>query len=254
MRRPRLTVSANQTVSFPAGSSHVATGTVVDQGSVILGRTEPFTLATYSGGGTGIIQTASASQSTPSSFDIPVNIVDPTEVYTLINSAYGEYGDTVGAVEFEATGGLTYTVDLVEGQNIRDHNNDGYEDSIGLAGLGDTYLGSASYGGGQVRLDEQGFVLPAAFQSATLTDIILLGYGNVPDGEPFMAAATVATANGPVQVNINSLVNGNLRTYANGGDYPLGGSTITANATVGIAGGLTLSGNGALTVGPGSTL
>ena len=94
------------------------------------------------------------------------------------------------------------------------------QDSIGQGALGDTYLGTASYGGGQVRLDEQGFVLPAAFQSATLTDIILLGYGNVPDGEPFLAAATVATSNGPVSVNINSLVNANLRTYSNGGDYP----------------------------------
>ncbi|MFI5458474.1 MAG: SdrD B-like domain-containing protein [Isosphaerales bacterium] len=249
-----LTVPANQTVSFSAGASTITTGTVVDQGSVVLGGSQAFTLANYAGGGTGIIQTKSASQSSPSSFDISVNIADPTEVYTLINSAYGEYGDTVGAVEFEATGGLTYTVDLVEGENIRDHNNDGYEDSIGLGALGDTYLGGASFGGGQVRLDEQGFVLPAAFQSATLTDIILLGYGNVPDGLPFMAAATVATPNGPVQVNINSLVNANLRTYANGGYYPLGGSTITANATVNIAGGLTINGSGALSVGLGSTL
>ena len=247
-------VAANQTITFPGGTSTINTGTVVDDGSLDLGLTEPFELANYPGGGTGIIQSASASQSSPSSYDISVDIADPTEVYTLINSAYGEYGDTVGAVEFEATGGLTYTVDLVEGENIRDHNNDGYNNTIGQGALGYTYLGTASFGGGQVRLDEQGFVLPTAFQSATLTDIILLGYGNVPDGEPFLAAATVATSDGPVQVNINSLVDANLQTYANGGDYPLGGSTITANATVNIAGGMTINGAGALTVGLGSTL
>ena len=85
-----------------------------------------------------------------------------------------------------------------------------------------------------------------------MTDIILLGYGNVPDGEPFLAAATVATANGPVSVNISSLVNTNLQTYSS--DYPLGASNVYANATVNIQGGLTINGQGALSVGPGSTL
>ncbi len=90
---------ANDTISFPAGTSTINTGTLDDQGSVVLGRSEAFTLANYPGGGTGIIQTR-GNQSSPSSYDIPVNIADPTEVYTLINSAYGEYGDTVGSVEF----------------------------------------------------------------------------------------------------------------------------------------------------------
>ncbi len=244
---------ADQSFSFPVGTSTINTGAFVDQGSIQLGRTEPFTLASYSSGGTGVIQTASASQPSPSSFDIPVSIADPTEVYTLINSAYGEFGDLVGAVEFEATGGLVYTVDLVEGQNIRDHNNDGYNNAIGQGALGTTYLGTASFGGGQVRLDEQGFVLPAAFQSATLTDIILLGYGNVPAGEPFLAAATVGTPGGPVAVALGSLVNGNLQTYANGSDYPLGGTTIEANATVQVSGNFEIDGSGALSVEPGST-
>ena len=184
-----ITVAQGQTVSFPAGTSTINTGTLDDEGTIQVGGSQTFTLSDYPGGGTGIIQTQSASESTPSEFNISVYIADPTEVYTLINSAYGEYGDTVGAVEFEATGGLVYTVNLVEGQNVRDHNNDGFNNTIGQGALGGTYLGTASYGGGQVRLDEQGFVLPSAFQSATLTDIILLGYGNVPDGEPFLAGA-----------------------------------------------------------------
>jgi hypothetical protein len=249
-----LTVASGQTYSFPAGTSTITTGTLDDQGSVQVGGGQSFTLSDYPGGGDGIIQTQTASQSSPSSFDIAVNIADPTVVYALINSIYGEYGDTVGAVEFEATGGLVYTVDLVEGQNIRDFNNDGYNDLIGEGALGGTYLGSVSYGGGQVRLDELGFDLPAAFQSATLTDIILLGYGNVPDGEPFLAGATVATSNGPVPVDISSLVNSNLQTYSNGGYFPPGGTTVQPNATVAISGNLTIDGQGALTIGPGSTL
>src|SRR5205814_994515 len=111
-------------------------------------------------------------------------------VFTLINSVWGVYGDTVGSVEFKATGGLDYSVNLVEGGDIRDHNNDGYNNTIGQGALGGTYVTTAAYGGEQVRLDEQRFTLPARFYSATLTDIILHGTGHFPTGDPFLAAAT----------------------------------------------------------------
>ena len=52
-----FTVASGQTISFPAGTSTINTGTVVDQGSMVLGRSEAFTLANYPNGGTGIIQT-----------------------------------------------------------------------------------------------------------------------------------------------------------------------------------------------------
>ena len=167
------------------GSNYPTGGTSLTVGGVA------FTLANYPGGGTGVIETP--NQSSPSSFDVPVNVANPTTVYTLINSGWGVYGDTVGAVEFKATGGLDYTVNLVEGQNIRDYNNDGFNNTIGQGALGGIYLGTASFGGGQVRLDEQGFTLPSSFQSATLTDIILHGYGDDPIGDPFLAAATVTS-------------------------------------------------------------
>ncbi len=104
--------------NFPAGGATVTVDGVA------------FTLAKYTGGGTGVIQTP--DQSTPSSFDVPVDIANPTTVYTLINSIWGDYGANDGAVEFKATGGLDYTVNLVEGQDVRDFNNDGYNDTIGL--------------------------------------------------------------------------------------------------------------------------
>src|SRR5262249_32957706 len=135
----------------------------------------------------------------PSAFDLPVAIANPTTVYTLINSVWGVYGDTVGSVEFKATGGLDYSVNLVEGGNIRDFNNDDYNNAIGQGAPGGTYLATASSGGGQSRLDEQGFALPARFQSATLTDIILHGTGQFPAGVPFLAAATVAAGNRAVR-------------------------------------------------------
>jgi hypothetical protein len=52
--------------------------------------------------------------------DIAVHTTNPGTVYTLINSAFGAYGASVGSVEFKATGGLDYSADLVEDQSIRD--------------------------------------------------------------------------------------------------------------------------------------
>ena len=103
-------------------------------------------------------------------------------------------GDTVGTVEVKGTGGPDAVFNLVEGTNIRDHNNDGYEDTIAAG------TPSAIFGNGQVRLDMQTFILPAAFATARITDIILTSEGAHPQGNPFLAAATVATSSGPSQI------------------------------------------------------
>ncbi len=181
-------VNANL-VDYTNGSDYPPGGTALTVGGV------PFTLANHTGGGTGVVQTPYQSQ--PNSFDVPVSIANPSVVYTLINSTYGTLGDTVGSVEFKATGGLDYAVNLVEGQDIRDHNNDGYNNTIGKGDLGGIYNATADFAGGQVRLDEQRFILPTSFQSATLTDIILHGTGHYPIGNPFLAAATATSARIP---------------------------------------------------------
>jgi len=46
--------------------------------------------------------------------DLSVNLFGADSVYTIINSAWGEKDKTVGSVRFIGTGGLVYTVDLVE--------------------------------------------------------------------------------------------------------------------------------------------
>ena len=71
----------------------------------------------------GILQTSGSG----TSFDIPVNIAGATVLYTLINSTYGVAGDTVGTVEVKGTDGADAIFNLVEGTNIRDHNNDGLQ-------------------------------------------------------------------------------------------------------------------------------
>jgi choice-of-anchor C domain-containing protein len=197
---------------FPSGGTSLAVGGVA------------FTLADYPGG-TGVIQTDNTPR--PNSFDVKVNIADPTTVYTLINSWWGVYADTAGAIEFKATGGLDYSVNLVEGQNIRDFNNYTYNNTIGQGALGRTYLGTYSIDGGAARLDAQGFPLPSSFQSATLTDIILHGYGDNPTGTPFLAAATVTN---------NLLINGGFDQptplHHNWGDEFDAGSTLIPGWTI----------------------
>jgi hypothetical protein len=174
-------------VNYPAG------GTMLNVGGV------PFTLADYRGGGTGVVQTASASRATPSVIDFPVSVANPTTVYTLINSGFGQLGYTAGSVEFIGTGGADATFDLVEGQNIRDHNNFVFNNTI-APGTPSVY-----FGGGQVRLDRQTFVLPSSFAGQTLTDIRLSGFGDNPTGEPFLAAVTVATTTGMVATDTLTL-------------------------------------------------
>jgi hypothetical protein len=174
--------------TYTNGANYPAGGTILSNAGV------SFLLAPASVGGVGLGAIQTPSSPPTSSFDIPVNIPNPGAVYTLINSAFGAFGVTVGSMEFKATGGLDFAVALVEGQDIRDHNNDGFNNTIGTgAALGSIYINTFSFGNGVVRLDEQQFFLPASFNSATLTDIILNGTGSGANGEPFLAAATVST-------------------------------------------------------------
>jgi hypothetical protein len=174
----------NNIQTYTNGSNYPSGGTVLTNDGI------SFTLAYYTAmSGTGVIQTDQ------SSYTVATDIQGASTVYTLINSAYGAFGDTVGSVKFVATGGLEYTVDLVEGQNIRDHNQDGFNNTIGEGSLGYMYI--HTFGFGPVRLDEQEFVLPTAFQTATLTEIIISGTGTGFDGSPFLAAATVSTVPEP---------------------------------------------------------
>lgn len=204
--QPFVNANLRDTTFYFMGSNFPPGGTTLTNAGV------SFTLANGPGGaaGTGTAQTYYVNGSTPASVDISVNIANPVIVDTLINSTTGTFGDTVGSVEFKATGGLDYSVDLVEGQNIRDYNNDGFNNTIGLGTLGAMYVHTFSYGNGQSRFDEQQFILPASFNTATLTDIILHGpsANATANGLPFLAAATVATVPEPSSLLLMSLAAG----------------------------------------------
>lgn len=123
--------------------------------------------------------------------DIPVGIFGVTDAWTIINSAWGTLGRTNGSVEFIGSAGDTYTVDLVQGVNIRDHGGS-YNQTINGT---DAMLAWAD---GQTKLDMQVYHLPTVFATQTLDTIRFVGnYGGCCDGSPFIAAATVAAVPEP---------------------------------------------------------
>ena len=129
------------------------------------------------------------------SLTIPVNLYGVTSAYTLINSVFGAYGQTDGTVTFNASGGLIYTVALVQGVNIRDHYN-GYFQNV-IDGVNAVPIDAFPQDFGTAHFDEQIFNLPAAFGTATLDSIVLTGTwadGNSYNGVPLIAAATVDVA------------------------------------------------------------
>jgi hypothetical protein len=124
------------------------------------------------------------------SLTIPVGVSGVTSVYTLINTAYGAYGANVGSVTFNGSAGDTYTVQLIEGSNVRDHY---YNPSPFVNTTSDPMTTEAVWGFntyGYAHLDMQDFTLPSAFADETLDSIVFDSTGGYPIGEPFIAGAT----------------------------------------------------------------
>ena len=120
--------------------------------------------------------------------DIPVGVFGVTAAYTLINSAFGVFGANNGSVEFFGSSAY-YKVDLIQGQNIRDHLNNVFNNVI------DGTSAVPAFVDGWARLDQQNYTLPATFAAQTLVSIRFTGIdlGN-PGGSAFINAATVAVA------------------------------------------------------------
>jgi hypothetical protein len=127
--------------------------------------------------------------------DIPVNQFGIGTVYTLINTAFGVMGGDVGSITFNGSGGLTYTVDLIEGGNVRDHYYGGFVNTTSDPTTTEAVFGVNSPG--NAHLDMQTITLPSQFSTATLTDIEFYSVGDDTYGKPFLAAATVSTVPEP---------------------------------------------------------
>jgi MSHA biogenesis protein MshQ len=119
------------------------------------------------------------------------NLVSPTKVYALINTAWGSAGKTVGSMTFNTSSGLSYTVSLVEGNNVRDHYYGTFVNTLSANYVTLNVIGQANTG---AHLDMQGFALPGTFAGQLLTSIVFTSTGSDATGLPFLAGVTVDAA------------------------------------------------------------
>ena len=151
----------------------------------------PFALSTDSSGNDAFYYSGSGANS----LTISTNVSGAATVYTLINTAYGSAGANVGQVTFNATNGLSYTAQLIEGGNVRDHYWGNYVNTTTDPTTTQAVFGVNSPG--HAHLDMQAFALPSSFQGETLTSIVFTSNGLGGKGQPFIAGATVAVVPEP---------------------------------------------------------
>lgn len=126
---------------------------------------------------------------------INVGVTGVTDVYTLINTAYGVMNAEVGSITFNGSAGATYTVKLVEGDNVRDHLVNVYVNTTTA-----DYVTHDVYGTDDnltAHLDMQDFKLPDAFKTQKLSTIVFSSTGGDSQGNPFLAGLTVLSTNSP---------------------------------------------------------
>jgi hypothetical protein len=170
--------------TYTDGTNYPTAGNTVSIGGI------SFLVSSDAGtaGTTGAIQVGSPSDS----FAVPVGQTGYSIVYVLVNSAFGVIDKSVGTLIFEDSAGETETAALKEGVNIRDHFTE-------FNNVATEIYGTATYEGG-VRFDAYEYVLPGGFAGNTLTSITLTGSldTGIPNGQPFLAAVTLATGASPV--------------------------------------------------------
>jgi len=167
------------------------------------------TLTTTLGGVSFALSTDSsgnvAYNSSASSLVLPTDVFGATTVYTLINTSWGSAGADVGQITFNATNNTSYTVELIEGGNVRDHYYGSY-----INYTTDPTTTQAVFGinaGSHAHLDMQAFALPSSFANETLTSIVFTSYGlSGTQGQPFIAGATVSVV--PIPASFSLLLSG----------------------------------------------
>ncbi|MFO1369345.1 MAG: hypothetical protein U1F46_10150 [Marinagarivorans sp.] len=148
----------------------------------------PFNLQQNSAGNNSFVGTLS----------IPVDIYGVTSIYTLMNTAWGQFGAEVGSLTAIGSAGAMQTFTLIEGDNIRDHFYGNYVNSLSA-----TYVTPSVIGGrqaGSAHIDMQAFTLNAAFSHQILTTVVFNGAGGNPQGMPFIAGLSVSAVPEPASI------------------------------------------------------
>jgi len=152
-------------------------------------------------GTTGVVQSpnGNGAASGPFSFTFSVPTgTQATALYSLANTAFGSAGFNEGELVVTGTGGETASLQLVEGDNIRDHNQDGFVNTLTDPTVVPTYFLSGAPTSNptqiQTRLDMQEFLLPSSFNGDTIASITFDGTANAGNGSAFLAGLTLVDA------------------------------------------------------------
>lgn len=113
----------------------------------------------------------------PTTLTINTDVYGVTNVYTLINTAWGQPGpNSYAYLEFTGSGGAVYVENLVGNVDIRDWNPFIFTNSINNTTTINVFTETNIYGT-IGRLDMQDITLPTLFASQTLTSIELVDNG-----------------------------------------------------------------------------
>ena len=148
-----------------------------------------------------------ADGANPRVLTVPINVEGVREVHTLINTDWGQAGpESVASVQFETTSGLTYTVQLVGGVDVRDWNQNTFTNTIN--GTTTTQVVTA----GTARVDKQRITLPAAFAGEELRRIRFIDSGATNQQRIFVAGLTLVLDQ-PTDRVWSPLIGGNGHRY-----------------------------------------
>jgi hypothetical protein len=141
----------------------------------------PFVFTTLPNGANAI--------SDPTAAVIPVGLSGLNAVYTLINASWGSPRANIGSLTFIWDNGRQETVQLVVGNNVRDHYFGTYANTLSSPDVTLAAFGRNTRG--EAHLDMQTFVLPEDTRSLTLTSVTFASTHMGVYGMPFLAGLTV---------------------------------------------------------------
>jgi hypothetical protein len=162
-------------------------GQVFPQGSVTLGGVR-FDIPNQ---GNNIWVGAVAGGGNPLTMEVDVQRAGVREVFTLINTFWGERNaGAYASITFEGSAGAVHTVTLDGNKDVRDYLQNTWTNDIN--GTSTKNVFAAGTGKGKaVRLDMQTFRLPAAFATQTLTKIRISDWGALRFQRLMVSAITV---------------------------------------------------------------
>jgi len=161
---------------------------------------------------------------------IPVGVSGTTSAFTLLNTYQGQAGPNAYLyITFTGSDGATATQPLVGGVNVRDYNNDGFQNAIDNTSTIQVWTN----GIGQ-RLDRQEYILPAAFASQVLTSVTITDTGSYDGSRGIFSGLTVSTCRAYVTDTI--AVSSSKIVYDSSLQLYLQEVTLTNTGTAAVAG------------------